>query len=90
MENFEISQYGQAKFKTWLADQNKLAVKMQKAIEDNPTSFHQMCWEVGEPYAGAIGGIITFSFIPTSVGCIVKAIHNITKNEIDLTDYDNW
>lgn len=41
------------------------------------------------PYFGAIGGNITWTLIPTSLGTIVKA--NYSKHsQIDLTDYDKW
>lgn len=90
MDDFIISQYGQAKLKQWIEEQNKIAIKVQRMTIKNPSSFHQICWDNGEPYAGAIGGLITYSFIPNDVGCVVKAVHNVTKNEVDLTDYDNW
>ena len=44
------------------------------------------------PYTGAIGGGITYSFTPTSLGTVVKVTWNDgTINEtIDVTDYDMW
>lgn len=41
-------------------------------------------------YSGAIGGRYTFSFTPTSLGLITKVRDNISEQEIDLTDYENW
>lgn len=41
-------------------------------------------------YNGAIGGALTYSFTPTSVGDIVKVYDSRTKAEYDLTDYDSW
>jgi len=38
---------------------------------------------------GAIGGIYTFSFIPTGIGCI-KIIRCGCGKEIDLTKYEEW
>ena len=44
-----------------------------------------------QKYSGAIGGRWTFSFTPTSIGCIVKAQDAMgDKQEIDLTDYESW
>lgn len=42
----------------------------------------------GVPYQGAIGGGTTYSFIPTSIGVIVKVSAN--GHELDLTEYDTW
>lgn len=39
---------------------------------------------------GDVGGAITFHFTPTMAGIVVKASCCICKNEIDLSDYENW
>ena len=44
--------------------------------------------KAGTDYYGAIGGQLTYSFTPNSLGCVVKVIHDITKEELDLTDYE--
>jgi len=38
---------------------------------------------------GAIGGVLTFSFTPTSIGTVVKVICACGE-ELDLTEYDLW
>jgi hypothetical protein len=38
---------------------------------------------------GAIGGKFTWSFTPTSLGCIL-VLKCICGEKLDLTDYDNW
>ena len=38
---------------------------------------------------GAIGGVYTYSFIPTGVGNIVK-VTRYDDYTIDLSDYENW
>ena len=43
----------------------------------------------GMKYAGAIGGRLTYSFTPTSLGCIVK-VKCACGSEIDLTEYEEW
>lgn len=47
---------------------------------------------VRHPYLGAIGGGVTYSFCPTSLGTITKVNWNDgTLNEtLDVTDYDSW
>lgn len=43
----------------------------------------------GTDYYGAIDGHLTYSFTPTSLGCIIVVEHGGTKAKLDLTD-DNW
>lgn len=38
----------------------------------------------------AIGGAITYSFTPTSLGTVVKVHNAVTNEEIDLSDYESW
>lgn len=40
--------------------------------------------------SGAIGGRLTYSFTPTSLGMVIKVTDEISKQTIDLSDYDRW
>ena len=40
------------------------------------------------PYSGAIGGDITYSFTPTSLGTCLKVTS--FGQELDITEYDQW
>lgn len=40
-------------------------------------------------YSGAIGGRLTYSFSPTSIGVVCKVDCSCGKG-IDLSDYENW
>jgi len=42
----------------------------------------------GQPYEGAIGGAVTYSFTPTSIGMVVKV--HAHGHELDLSDYASW
>lgn len=42
------------------------------------------------PYYGCSGGGYTYHFTPTTLGLVVKVTNNLTKEEIDVTDYHNW
>ena len=42
----------------------------------------------GKPYAGAIGGGLTWKITGTSVGTVVKVLY--WGEEIDLSGYENW
>lgn len=39
---------------------------------------------------GTIGDRFTYSFTPTSLGCIIKVKDGLTSEEKDFTDYDMW
>lgn len=43
-----------------------------------------------DAYDGAIGGRLTYEFTPTTLGCVAKVTDCITKETIDLTDYESW
>lgn len=79
--HFTLDEKQIKKFEEWVAEVRTRAAAAQ-ALEDTdgPAS----------PYYGAIGGGITFSFTPTSLGTVTKAKEAITGEEIDLSDYINW
>lgn len=62
----------------WLEEQEKLYKKLHN-IPDDVT-----------PHYGAIGGELTYSFTPTTLGIVIKIKHNGTGNVLDVTDYDSW
>lgn len=39
---------------------------------------------------GAIGGRFTYNFTPTTIGAVVVVIDNLTKEELDVSDYESW
>jgi len=41
-------------------------------------------------YTGAIGGRYTWTFHPTSLGTITIVVDNMTKENIDLTEFEEW
>lgn len=41
-------------------------------------------------YCGAIGGRFTYCFTPTSLGTAVSVKDSLDKDEIDLTNYNDW
>lgn len=46
--------------------------------------------QYGVDNIGAIGGAYTYSFTPTALGTIIKVSNAVTKQEIDLTDYESF
>jgi hypothetical protein len=41
-------------------------------------------------YTGAIGGQFTFSFFPTTLGCVCKVTDEVSKEVLDVSDYESW
>jgi hypothetical protein len=72
---FELIQEQWSKFHSWKQEQDKKVQEIQGS--DSP------CY-------GAIGGAYTFSFTPTSLGVALVVKNNRTKDELDITDYENW
>lgn len=57
------------------------------AWRDSP-ELHPKC--AGVESKTAIGGAITFSFTPTTIGTVVTAECCVCNNKVDLSDYDSW
>ncbi len=75
---FNLNKEQLKKLDRWNKDQENIVRQTQK-LKPNE-----------DPYYGAIGGQLTYSFTPTSLGVIEKIHHCVTKNELDLTEYDLW
>lgn len=72
-------------------EQNKIAVANQRKELPDPDLFiEEYYWEKGIPYAGAIGGGLSYIFTPTSIGTSVRVKSAFTNNELDVTDYGEW
>ena len=41
-------------------------------------------------YTGAFGGRYSYTFTPTNLGLVTKVYDPITKETLDITDYENW
>lgn len=63
------------KLRTWQAEQDAKVAAMQKNRK---------------PYYGAAGGEYVYTYCPTTIGVVVKVRNDVTNEEIDLSDYDNW
>lgn len=77
----------------WVATEDKNAIAMQKKHIRKTDPFYKVylsAWEMGYPYTGACGGVLSYNKTPTSLGCVIKVTHEITGNTIDLTDNDAW
>lgn len=75
MITYSIGQDQIEKLVKWQIEQDKKVAEKQQQ---------------SQPYYGCSGGPLTYSFTPTTLGMVIKVINNLTKEEIDLTDYSSW
>jgi len=78
---FQLDKDQYEKLKAWREEQDLKVMEAQKGTDLEHS---------GEAYYGASGGAYTYSFTPTSLGCVVKVTNGATNDTIDLTDYDMW
>ena len=78
MMSFGLTKEHMIKIEEW-----KKEVK-RKVMRD----FQPDILQPDEPYFGAIGGGMTYSFTPTGLGMIITVKWG--NEELDLTDVDNW
>ena len=90
---FELTEEQNKRLTAWLTKQETLAIAKQKETITESNNWHHVyasSWDQGYAYGGAIGGFLTYSFTPTSIGLVTKVTHAITKETIDLSDYEDW
>lgn len=58
--------------------------------DEEAEKFSEWTKTLPKANCGAIGGRFTWSFCNTSLGTVKKVTDGITKQELDLTDYDSW
>lgn len=80
MYKFELTPEELVEVSEWSAEQDAIIVERQRARGDQSDT----------PYYGASGGSLTYMFTPTSLGLVIKVEHGLTKNVLDLTDYESW
>jgi len=78
---FSLTEKQEKKLAEWKLVQDAKVISFEKGTELE----HE-----NEAYYGTTGGGYTYEFTPTSLGCVIKVINNMTKEEIDLTEYDQW
>lgn len=64
---FNLTKEEHEKIDKWNKLQDEIVAKIQNSAE---------------PYYGAIGGALTYSFTPTSLGMITKVRHTLTKDVV--------
>lgn len=93
MLTFILTDEDEKKVAVWLKEVYARAIEVQKKKIPPSHEFYdayKICWELGYPYCGTIGGGLTYSFTPTGLGVIMTVKEAITGEELDLTDFDSW
>jgi hypothetical protein len=73
--NFSLSSEQYEKIAGFIIEQDKIVAERQGRTE---------------AYYGACDGGYSYRFTPTSLGTAVVVINNLTKAEINVSDYENW
>lgn len=81
MRQFKITDEEEVRINEWLLELKERIVNENPL--DDPLGLE-------EPYYGAIGGGITYSFTQTSLGVILVVKETITGETLNLTDYESW
>jgi len=91
--SFHVYANQHEKIQAWIEEQNVKAIEIQKKKVKKTDSFYgiyQMCWKMGYPYCGTIGGELTYEFTPNSIGESLVVKNEMTGEQLDVTDYDLW
>lgn len=84
---FTLDADQEIKLAEWCRTQDEAVLAEQRKSDD---PFIREEAEAGFAYYGAIGGELTYSFSPTSIGTVLVVKHSVTGEEINLTDYGSW
>lgn len=92
MITFHIEDTVVKEIKKWLHTEvypQVIARQKERVKEGDPLyKTYRDSWSAGEPYTGAIGGGISYTFSSTGIGeTLVVKFMGYSK---DFTDYDNW
>jgi hypothetical protein len=90
---FELDRPESLKLDSWL--RNEIFPKVVERQMQCPELACMIVEDEGGhkiPYLGAIGGAITYSFTPTSLGTVIKVTWDdgVINETLDLTNYDYW
>lgn len=88
---FAITKKDQKRILVWCMEQDKKSAHMQQQsglFKDDSHKEDLLRREI--PNYGAVGGALTYHFTPTAIGTVFTVSHAVTKEALDLTDYDSW
>ena len=68
------------KLAAWVTEQDEKVLAEQR--KQHPTQEYV--------YYGCSGGAYSYIFTPTSIGLCLEVVNNVTKEKINLTNYEDW
>lgn len=94
MKTFTMTDDQEAKLNEWLEEihEERLRINYDRLKENEYREgfADDMTNNGSSLYLGAAGGGVLYTFYPTSVGTTLIVIDTITRQELNLTDYDSW
>lgn len=87
---FEISIEDHHRIHDWRMKEvyPEIIAQQKERAGDTPSVIEKDCWDQGYPYGGAIGGDLTYSFTPTSLGLVTEV--ECYGKKLNLTNYEDW
>lgn len=85
---FELDAKQMEQINAWCEEQD--AIVYQQQLNGKDKTIKDMAKMFGGAYYGAIGGQLTYSFSPNSIGVSATVKHSGTGATLDVSDYDNW
>jgi hypothetical protein len=89
MLRFELSDFDEQKLNDWLLSIRAEIIEAQ-LLEMRKNGLKIYPFHRNEPYYGACGGGITYSFTPTGMGIVKTVIESRTGKKLDLTNYQDF
>lgn len=84
---FEVTDADEARITKWL--QEEVYPELRKSRKHKKIQWHDYD-DAMYPYAGAIGGDITYIFTPNSLGYVTEVEEHFSKKRLNITDYSSW
>lgn len=83
---FEVTEEEQAIIDKWYAEVQERLVKTGKAKRE----FMSRSGDKVRAEYGAIGGGLTYNFLPTSIGVILTVTESISGEKLNVTQANGW
>lgn len=98
IRSYDVTVGQQREINKWLTEViYPAAIAAQKAEYDSGEKPYdarfvaaRMSWESGYPYAGAIGGDVTYQFTSTGLGDILVVSTPWSDETLNVTEFETW
>lgn len=83
VDSFSLNKAEQGAINAWYESLKPEIMQLQKGSPGTSLAG-------GEPYYGAVGGGLTYSFIPTGLGVVITVKESTTEKELNVSDALEW